>query len=264
VQLTNGKITVKPSTGDKGQITVEGAVQAAQVQLLANNNNLGALAINTTGTIRATGTQTNPDGSVSIIATGEGGNINISGNIRSEKGDGNGGAVTVLADNAIRVSGTIDANSDANSTDATKKGGDIIIGRDIETGKLAKATDVSGATLLSNKGFVETSGDWLATYGTRVLAKTWLLDPTDITITSGATTSPTWTSTQSGSTILASDISYNLNQGTSVTIETSASGTQNGDITVNADISKTSGGNAKLTLKAHNGIIRHKYGKTRR
>ena len=79
VQLTDGKITVKPSSGDKGQITVEGALQAAQVQLLANNNNLGALAINTTGTIRATGTVQNPDGSVTIMAEGEGGNIKVAG-----------------------------------------------------------------------------------------------------------------------------------------------------------------------------------------
>jgi trimeric autotransporter adhesin len=265
VQLTNGKITIKPSTTDKGQITVEGAVKAAQVQLLANNNNLGALAINTTGTIRATGTQTNPDGSVSIIATGEGGNINISGKIRSEKGDGKGGAVTVLADNAIRVSGTIDANS----TDATKKGGDIYIGRDIVTEKLAKATDVSGATLLSNKGFVETSGDWLATYGTKVKAKDWLLDPYNINIVGAATGTRTLYVDPNGvggsyiytpgaaSNIRNIDIQNSLNDGTNVKISTGLIGSPGGDvgnIFVGANIAKTSGGDATLTLEANNAI----------
>lgn len=273
VQLTDGKITVKPSTGDKGQITVEGAVQAAQVQLLAHNNNLGALAINTTGTIRATGTQTNSDGSVSIIATGNGGNINISGKIRSEKGDGNGGAVTVLADNAIRVSGTIDANSDANSTDATKKGGDIIIGRDPLTSKLAKATDVSGATLLSNKGFVETSGDWLKTTNVTVKAKDWLLDPTDINIVAVGTVTPD-TATFPGSNlyqdttgistseVLTSTIKSAIDSGTNVTISTAnsafgANGSGNITIVNKLDFANNSGQDAKLTLLAKNGITQN-------
>lgn len=259
VELSNGKFTVKPKAGDAGQLTVEGALEAAKVQLAANNNNLGALAINTTGTIRATGTQTNPDGSVSIIATGEGGNINISGNIRSEKGDGNGGAVTVLADNTIRVSGTINANS----SDMSKVGGDIYIGRDITTNKLARATDVSGATLLSNKGFVETSAHFLAVDGARVEAANWLLDPDNIDITGDATAA-----TGGYSKIKASDIVANLNIGTSVTISTSATAgassnqpayvgataTGDGNILVNATISKTSGGDASLTLLADNGI----------
>jgi filamentous hemagglutinin family protein len=265
VQLTNGKITIKPSTTDKGQITVEGAVKAAQVQLLANNNNLGALAINTIGTIRATGTQTNPDGSVTIVATGEGGNINISGNIRSEKGNGNGGEVTVLADNAIRVSGMIDANS----TDATKKGGDIIIGRDIVTGQLAKATDVSGATLLSNKGFVETSGDYLATDGVSVKAAQWLLDPSDITISNLASSNVTGTSpgditpngiTGSSSNVLVSTITGAINNGTNVTIKTTnasnASGA--GNITIaNALTFTNNTADATLSLIADNGIIQN-------
>jgi filamentous hemagglutinin family protein len=264
VQLTDGKITIKPSTTDKGQITVEGAVKAAQVQLLANNNNLGALAINTSGNIRATGTQTNPDGSVNIIATGEGGNINISGNVRSEKGDGKGGAVTVLADNAIRVSGTIDANS----TDATKKGGDIIIGRDIDTGKLAKATDVSNATLLSNKGFVETSGDYLATDGVSVKAAEWLLDPSDITISNSPNTNVTGTSpsdiTPTGSTgssnVLVSTITGAINGGTNVTIKTTnASATGAGNITIvdALTFNNTGATDATLSLIADNGITQN-------
>lgn len=220
VELSNGKITVKPKATDAGQITVEGALKAAQVQLEAHNNNLGALAINTTGTIRATGTQTNPDGSVTIMAYGEGSNIKVSGNIAAQ------------------------------NNDASQQGGRIIVGRNEETGELAKSADVSGARFTTNKGFVETSGDYLVTTGTRVFAKDWLLDPTDITITSGTTTSPNWTTPQSSSTILAEDISYNLNQGTNVNIQTASSGTQEGKISVDADIIKTTATGATTpTLK---------------
>jgi len=247
VELSNGKFTVKPKAGDAGQLTVEGALEAAKVQLAANNNNLGALAINTTGTIRATGTQINSDGSVSIIATGDGGNINISGNIRSEKGDGNGGAVTVLADNNIGVSGTINAIS----TDAAKKGGDIIIGRDVTTNKLAKATDVTRATLLSNKGFVETSAHRLDVNGVTVKAGLWLLDPDDIEITDAPLTAGYTTQ------VSTATITNALNNGTSITLDT-ATGTTgvNGNILVTTAINATNTTNtdATLTLIANNGI----------
>jgi hypothetical protein len=139
------------------------------------------------------------------------------------------GAVHLLADGGqIMVDGRITANSSGQDDQGQlRKGGDIYIGRDEETGVLAKATDVSGAKLESAKGFVETSGDVLSTTGTRVKAREWLLDPYNITIAaSGATGTAYSSSFTSGadSTILASDISANLTAGTSVTIATGAGG----------------------------------------
>ncbi|MEM5768057.1 MAG: ZmpA/ZmpB/ZmpC family metallo-endopeptidase-related protein, partial [Bacillota bacterium] len=64
----------------------------------------------------------------------------------------------------------------------------------------------------------------------------WLLDPTDYTIDSTA----------------AANIAHSLNNGTDVTITTSASGPDNGDITVANAVSWTSGNS--LTLKADNDI----------
>jgi filamentous hemagglutinin family protein len=227
VQLTDGKITVKPSTGDKGQITVEGALQATQVQLLANNNNLGALAINTTGTIRATGTVQNPDGSVTIMAEGEGSNI--------------------------KVAGTIEAlNYDSN-----KQGGSIIIGRDVETGHLAKSLDASGAILSTNKGFIETSGEHLATDGISIKAKTWLIDPNEIVIGNTTTTGGSLIAAQAAagiSHILASTVNTALASGTNVIITTSAGTGGNGNISVNSAISNTTAGNT-LTLNADQSVI---------
>jgi autotransporter-associated beta strand protein len=169
-----------------------------------------------------------------------------------------GGAVYLLADGGqIVVDGSITANSTGNDGQGrARKGGDIIIGRDEETGALAKSTDVSGAKLESNQGFVETSGDVLSTTGTRVKAGEWLLDPYNITIAAGAVTGTDYSNYTSSadSTILASDISANLTAGTSVTIATGAGGASAGNIAVNESIAKTGGGDATLTLQAHSNI----------
>jgi hypothetical protein len=177
------------------------------------------------------------------------------------------GAVHLLADGGqIKVDGSITANSSGQDDQGQlRKGGDIFIGRDEETGVLAKSTDASGAKLESQRGFVETSGDHLVTTGTRVKAAEWLLDPSDITIgttTSGTTyTDPNVTGGSyaytAGATsfVRASDIQASLNDGTSVTITTSASGSDAGNINVNTSIAKTSGSFASLTLRAHNNIV---------
>ncbi|EGZ3914819.1 hypothetical protein AID78_004744, partial [Salmonella enterica subsp. enterica serovar Java] len=94
----------------------------------------------------------------------------------------------------------------------------------------------------------------------------WLLDPTDVTIVSNATdtgTSNVSTSgtdiffpTANGAQISNASIINQLNNGTNVTILTSGTDVsgQWGNITLGADISKTSGGNASLTLNADGNI----------
>jgi filamentous hemagglutinin family protein len=169
------------------------------------------------------------------------------------------GAVTVLADNGnVKVDGSIKANSSGNDGQSqTRKGGDIIIGRDEETGALAKVTDVSGAQLESQAGFVETSGLKLVTDKVQVKANHWLLDPIDIEINNaGAATQATY------SQISNSTINSALNNGTAVTIETTGSGSvtgiaapaftgTNGRILVSGALSKTNTNTtASLTLTA--------------
>ncbi|EJH1462494.1 filamentous hemagglutinin N-terminal domain-containing protein, partial [Escherichia coli] len=124
-----------------------------------------------------------------------------------------------------------------------------------------------------NGGQVETSSHGnLQTFGSvnasakKGKAGNWLLDPLDINIVSGNSTSVTETSdgsamsftpTASGSQVSNTSINNELNNGTSVTILTSsttAGGNQQGNITVNADITKTSGSDANLTLKADGNI----------
>jgi filamentous hemagglutinin family protein len=170
-----------------------------------------------------------------------------------------GGAVTLQADGGIiQAHGSIKANS----TDAQRVGGDIIIGRDTDTGVLAKATDVSGATLESVNGFIETSAHHLTTNGIAVSAKDWLLDPDNIDITGDATAA-----TAGYSKIKATDIATALNLGTNVTVSTTSTNRANqpayvggavtgdGNILVSSDITKLGSNNASLSLLADNGII---------
>ena len=176
------------------------------------------------------------------------------------------GAVTLLADGGqIKVSGSITSNS----TSASNKGADIIIGRDADTGALANSADVAGAILQSERGFIETSGEYLASSGVKVKAAEWLLDPNNIEInlTNVAVTA-------GNSVVLAGDIASALTAGTTVTIATgtgagstsSATGvsqatagtgnTSAGTIAVNSAITSnyTGASNPVLTLSAASNI----------
>ncbi|EKJ4637174.1 filamentous hemagglutinin, partial [Escherichia coli] len=101
-------------------------------------------------------------------------------------------------------------------------------------------------------------------------AGNWLLDPLDITIVNGTDKAVTetndtqsqpphtqFTPTAEGSQVSNTSINDELNNGTSVTILTNsavAGSSQLGNITVNADITKTKGNDATLTLKADGNI----------
>jgi autotransporter-associated beta strand protein len=135
-------------------------------------------------------------------------------------------------------------------------GGDIIIGRDEATGVLARETDVSGAKLESQGGFVETSGMQMAAEGIQVKAKDWLLDPVDIEINNGGNGTQTSYSQISNTTINTA-----LNAGTTVTIQTTGSGSTSltpnptwsgtgGRVLVSGALSKTTSKAAALTLTA--------------
>ncbi|OGT79553.1 MAG: hypothetical protein A3H91_15460, partial [Gammaproteobacteria bacterium RIFCSPLOWO2_02_FULL_61_13] len=149
--------------------------------------------------------------------------------------DGDGGRVIVWADDATRVHGSISARGGSES---------------------------------GNGGFIETSGAYLDVTDIQIDATAaagqggeWLLDPNNITIqAAGSDTnvsgSPNFTTTNDSAILLTGTIQGQLNVGTSVTVTTGVAGTnlQAGDITVADDITKSSGGNASLTLAAHNTI----------
>ncbi|QLF93181.1 filamentous hemagglutinin N-terminal domain-containing protein [Pseudomonas sp. ABC1] len=101
-------------------------------------------------------------------------------------------------------------------------------------------------------GFIETSGAHVKVADSaKVTTKaadgktgTWLIDPTDFTVSAGSTA-------QTASGIGASTLSSNL-ANTDVTLQTVATGSEAGDIHVNAAVTWNAG--TTLTLSAHNNI----------
>ncbi|OTG98101.1 hypothetical protein B9T24_01675 [Acinetobacter sp. ANC 4654] len=131
--------------------------------------------------------------------------------------------------------------------------GEIILLADMQHG----TTNVSGVLKAEgqngqNGGFIETSAaqvkvadtTQVSTLSDRGKTGTWLIDPTDFTISAGS-------AAQTGSGIGATTLGKNLNS-TSVILETQAAGAEKGDIHVNAAV--TWNNDTTLTLKAHNDI----------
>ncbi|MJE82172.1 hypothetical protein DLN99_23270, partial [Salmonella enterica] len=138
------------------------------------------------------------------------------------------------------------------------------------------ASGKGGRVETSSRGTLLAAGDVQAGKGGE-----WLLDPTNINITDATSNTgiiATGEGTDSkldtdtghvfspnagtGSVVSANKIAEKLNAGTNVAIKTSGvkggDGTEGGNITVSADISKTSGGDATLTLEADKNITVNK------
>ena len=196
----------------------------------------------------------NVGGSVTVAGGGIdvlGDNVVIENARLSTASDSGGGTIRIGGDyqggNGIRTAATttIGANSviDASGV-GNADGGRVIVWSD-------NATQVDGQILArggangGDGGFVETSSKGVLDFSVPVDASApqgnpgeWLLDPEDITIDGGR----------------AGSIETALNQGTSVTIQTSEGGNGEGNINVNAPITKTEGGDAGLSLIAHHTI----------
>ncbi|KKD60995.1 hypothetical protein RN22_08095 [Grimontia sp. AD028] len=206
--------------------------------------------------------------------------ISESGSIYDASGDLGGGEIeiggswqntdfnVIQSDYTTIESGTV---VKANSI-KSGNGGRIVIWSNINS--MDGKTTVNGrleakaGTKGGNGGNIETSGrhidlddieiDLTSTHGSN---GTWLIDPTDIIIRDGITTTPgesdlpNYEGKTDTSYILSSDIEAQLNVGTNVIIQTGSSGSETGTIRVNGAISKTSGGDASITLKSHNNIF---------
>ncbi len=157
-------------------------------------------------------------------------------------------AMDSLTTATVNNTGIIEAKTIQN------KAGRILLMGDMETGtvNVAGTLDAS-APAGGDGGFIETSAAHVkVAAGTRVSTLsdtgktgTWLVDPTDFTISSGS-------GTQTTSGIGADTLSANLST-TSVTLQTDAStGSDSGDINVNAAV--TWSANTTLTLNAYNNI----------
>jgi filamentous hemagglutinin family protein len=97
--------------GSSGDVATAGRIEAAQAELRAAGGNIYALAGNTQGVVRATGTETRA-GRVWLSA-GAGtaaGNVVNEGTIEARNADGAGGKVSVRAGNAVLNTGSIAAD----------------------------------------------------------------------------------------------------------------------------------------------------------
>jgi filamentous hemagglutinin family protein len=157
----------------------------------------------------------------------------------------------------------------ASGTSSGAAGGSVIVWSDAFTN--SHASIVARGAGNGQGGFIETSSKGtLKVSGARIDAASdsgkggqWLLDPRNIRIQSNATsngsfdagTPDIFTPTGDDSIVDAGDIASRLNSGTDVTITTGTTGTQDGNISVEADIVRNSGtGRRTLRLEAANNI----------
>lgn len=236
------------------------------------------------GRLDASGSEAGQQGGT-IQVTGK--NIAVlSGAELSARGDAGGGAVLIGGDahggnattvpHAQAVWMAADASIDVSAVQSGD-GGKVVLWSNQSTQSHGTLRATGGANG-GNGGFIETSGPYLDTSGATIDASApkgrageWLLDPVNVEIVAGnasanATTGPNFQPTGAPSQVAAGQIQTALNAGTSVTVSTEPmpvmgpSGpvfvpTQAGDITLNAQIVKSTGGDASLTLNAHNNIV---------
>jgi len=141
-------------------------------------------------------------------------------------------------------------------------GGHIVIWGD--QARVAGALTARGGNTSGNGGLIETSGHVIDVEGVSLSASAangkggeWLLDPYDITVSTGATTNINnflgqFLPIGNSSVVSTAAINSVLNSGVSVTLTTANdSGTQAGNVRLANAITKTSGGNAALNVFAN-------------
>ncbi|WP_373531313.1 beta strand repeat-containing protein [Vampirovibrio sp.] len=271
-----------------GQTDDHTAVVQNAGQLLANGSDLNPNG----GHILLEGDTTVNRGQIQAIGIegGQGGTVHmlgdavqtLSGSDISVSGPQGGGTVLIGGDyqgtNAL-IRNALFNYSDADTlitANALKQGngGKVILWADKNT-LFQGNIEAKGGAESGNGGLVETSGYNLLQATGSVDASAakgksgqWLLDPNNITIqnagvetnvTSSGTNPITYNTSNNTAIVTSGTIQAALNNGTDVTIQTSTGGTnsQDGDITIaeGTTIAKTTGGDATLTLKAHNSII---------
>ncbi|EKT0983061.1 filamentous hemagglutinin N-terminal domain-containing protein [Salmonella enterica] len=267
---------------NSGTIEAKG-LESRGGEIVLNGGDSGV--VNQTGQLLAD-SHAGPGGKITV----EGQNIHLAANSRtSATGKTGGGEVYVGGGwqgkdshirNASKVVMDKTATVDVSATDAGS-GGTAVLWSDDYT-NFRGAILAKGGALSGDGGRVETSshnnlqafGD-VDTSASAGHGGEWLLDPLDVTIVNGdANTGVTesgkgaggatldtgtdhvFSPSAPGAQVSAQKISDQLNNGTSVTVETHGDGSQAGNITFNADASvkKDKGSDATLTLKADRDI----------
>lgn len=259
---TTGSIQAPSLVEKEGRIVLEGGNQG--IVQVGGNLDVGATdPAAKGGAVVATGDKVWIGSDARIDASGPagGGRINIGGGWQGlDTRIQNANAVVVEAGAKLNASATQQGN-----------GGEVVVYSD--TNNPSGMTRVAGELLArggpngGNGGRIETSGHWISTQGAQGSASApkgeagqWLFDPYNVTINGAPTfenteTTGTWTPSATNSRILNTAINDLLNAGTSVTVTTSGSGSDAGNITVGAEIKQNATAPAaKLTLNANRDI----------
>lgn len=225
------------------------------------------------GTFDASGGASRTGGQIDVtgydIGLLAGANINASGGAGGgivHIGGGSHGADPAIPDaNAVWMDPAAQIHADA----LTSGNGGSIVVYGSTASRVYGALSATGGATGGNGGWIETSGGSLDVTGATInvaapqgVAGSWLLDPVSIEICAASAGCSTGSGgTLSGSVMLfgpastpISDqqITTQLNDGTSVTVQTSS-----GDITVDtgANIAKTAGADATLTLESSGNVV---------
>jgi filamentous hemagglutinin family protein len=247
-------------TGSGGSAASGVAVNSSGQVVLTNS---GKVVSTEAGTATASGT---------LDASGEtGGAVNVLGNQVellsaniSASGTHGGGTVRIGGDyrgkgTVPNASQTLVSHDSVIAADALNSGdGGRVIVFATDTASIHGTLTARGGVLSGNGGLIETSGKHFLNLTSTPNASafkgtggTWLIDPTDITIVNGGG------GAIGTNQVDVTNINTALNTGTNVTITTDIGGTDQGNITQNANapINKTAGADATLTLDADNDII---------
>jgi len=251
VSYSNGHIILESSGESAAPMTVSGEIKAPGGQVhLFNDNAHSPFDFKERIEIL-------PTAKIDVSDPHQAGEILIGGGVQ---GKGPTTSFTYIAHGA-------ELNADAL---VKGNGGTIVVWGDNYT-QFDGHISAKGGPLGGNGGFVETSGKmgFESIFGQveagapKGLAGSWLLDPANVTISAAATSngtfsggSPnTYTTTANTAVANVTTITNSLDAGTDVIINTTPGGMQAGDITVSANIAKTAGTAATLTLNATNSIV---------
>ncbi len=279
VVLASGNTVTLDLYGDGlVNVAVDGALENALVQnsgqINANGGNVviaaqaakGAVdsVINMSGIINVSSTASK--GGKVAISGGNKGVVTVDGTINANGATG-GGTVTVTGENILASDGSVIS---ADAVTAGDGGSVVLLASDgLVFGGTATAR---GGALGGAGGFVDTSGQgWIDIYGSvdvsafSGLNGTWLIDPANLEIVTGASSNVTGASPFSptggfltSSKLQNTSIQNALNAGANVMITTVGSPNklfQDGTITINADITKSSGADSTLKFESAAGII---------
>jgi filamentous hemagglutinin family protein len=265
LRFADGSIFSVNPTQSSPLLTVSTPI-GLQLGAKGNINNSGRLVVNSGKSLSLTGANVTHDGLL-MAPAGEiqinGASINISPNSQiTTTSNTNGGKIFIGSENTQSV--YIDKLATIQADALTSGNGGEIKVLSTDSTQAYGSFSAKGGLISGNGGLIETSGNnFLDVAGINVdatavngLPGTWLLDPTNITLAYSPTT-------PDNTIVNIPDIERQLNAGTNVTIRTSDTGTEAGNITANGfAINKTSDNTATLTLQAANDIDLKNFGIT--